>query len=112
MSFDLINCFNKEETITIDFKTINLPSFLYNLEKLRAKLLPYMDRQIYLCLSSADTLSSITKIFTETGVKFSLNPNDKGLILTQLAIPYNICLEDEDKLYIGSKNFAHKKEIK
>ena len=65
-----------------------------------------------MCLSSIDTLNSVKKIFTETGVKFSLNKNEKGIILTELSIPYNICLEDENKFYIGSKNFAHKKEIK
>lgn len=110
-STDLIDYFSNENILDLDFKTVNFPSFLYNLEELKSKLKPYENKQIYLCLNSIDTLNSIKKIFNETGVKFSLNKNDKGIILTELSIPYNICMEDEEKFYIGSKNFAHKKEV-
>ena len=57
-------------------------------------------------------MTSIKKIFTDTNVNFSENKNSKGIILTTLNIPYNICFDDEEKFYIGSTNFAHKKEIK
>lgn len=98
--------------LDINFNTINFPNFLYNLEALQLNLSKYKDKQIYLCLSTIDTMNSIKKIFTDTNVKFSLNKNDKGIILTELNIPYNICFADEDKLYIGSTNFAHKRSFK
>ena len=41
-----------------------------------------------------------------------MNKNDKGIILTELNIPYNICFGDDDRFYIGSTNFAHKKDFK
>ncbi len=103
---------NFTNIIEINFNTINLPNFLFNLESLQLNLNKFKDKQIYLCLSTIDTLNSIKKIFSETNVKFSLNKNDKGIILTELNIPYNICFADKDKWYIGSTNFAHKKEFK
>lgn len=109
-STDLSKKFN--EIINIDFKTISFPSFLYNLSALQIELSKHKAKQIYLCLSSADTLNSIKKILTETNVAFSTNTNSTGIILTELKIPYNICFEEENKLYIGATNFAHKKEIK
>lgn len=102
----------KNDILNIDFKTVNFPSFLYNLQSLQIELNKYKSKQIYLCLSSQDTYSAIKKIFLETNVPFSENKNSNGIILTTLNIPYNICFEDEDKFYIGSTNFAHKKEIK
>ena len=107
---DLKNNFTN--LININFNTVNFSSFLYNLEKLQIELNKHKGKQIYLCLSSIETYSSIKKIFIETNVKFSENKNSIGIILTTLNIPYNICFEDEDKFYIGSTNFAHKKEIK
>ena len=109
---DLQIQFNTKQILNIDFKTINLPSFLYNLQSLQIELNKYKDKQIYLCLNSLDTLNSIKKIFSETNITYTENKNAKGIILTTLNIPYNICFKDEDKLYIGSTNFAHKKEIK
>ena len=111
-STDLINYFNNKEILNINFKTINFSSFLYNLEELKSQLSKYDNKQIYLCLSSIETLTSIKKIFTETNINFSTNKNAKGIILTELEIPYNICFEDDEKLYIGSSNFAHKKQVK
>lgn len=115
-NFDLKNTdlqikFNTKKIINIDFKTINFPSFLYNLQSLQIELNKYKNKQIYLCLSSNDTLNSIKKIFNETSTAYTENKNSKGIILTTLNIPYNICFGDEEKLYIGSTNFAHKKEI-
>ncbi|MBR4999091.1 MAG: DEAD/DEAH box helicase, partial [Clostridia bacterium] len=109
---DLQNNENFKNIANYDFKTINLPSFLYNLQALQIELNKHKNKQIYLCLNSIETLTSIKKIFVETNISFSENKNSKGIILTTLSIPYNICFEDEEKLYIGSTNFAHKKEIK
>lgn len=103
---------NDKNKINIDFNTKNFSSYLYNLDQLKHELSNIKNKQIYLCLSTLETMSSIKKIFEETHVAFSLNQNEKGIILTTLKIPYNICFEDEDKFYIGSSNFAHKKETK
>lgn len=97
--------------IEFDFNSINFPSFKYKLDVLK-KSLENIDKQIYLCLGSTDTLNSIKKIFTEKNIHFSTNMNARGLILTTLDIPYNICFNDDDNWYIGSTNFAHKKETK
>lgn len=110
-NFDLKEKF-KQPILSLNFKTINLPSFLYNLQSLQIELNKFKSKQIYLCLSSIDTYTSIKKIFTETNIPFSENKNSTGIILTTLNIPYNICFEDEEKIYIGSSNFAHKKEFK
>lgn len=109
---DLQIKFNTKNLINLDFKTINFPSFLFNLQSLQIELNKFKNKQIYLCLASVDTLTSIKKIFNETNFAFSENKNSKGVILTTLNIPYNICFDDEEKIYIGSTNFAHKKEIK
>ena len=106
---DLKNKLNSKNIISINYNTKNLPSFLYNLESLQLELNKFKDKQIYLCLSNLDTLNSIKKIFTERNIPFSTNKNSKGIILTELNIPYNICFSDEEKFYIGSTNFAHKK---
>ncbi len=109
-STDLKNKF--PNIINIDFKTKNFNSFLLNLQELEIAMQPFKEKQIYLCLDNAGTVSAIKKIFDETHVKYSTNKNEKGIILTSLKIPYNICFEDDDKFYIGSTNFAHKKETK
>ncbi len=109
---DLKLKFNLNNLKSFDLKTINFPSFLYNLNSLQIELNRFKTKQIYLCLSSMETYSAIKKIFLQTNIQFSENKNSKGIILTTLNIPYNICFEDEEKLYIGSSNFAHKKEVK
>ncbi len=109
---DLKTRFNLNKLINLNFQTINLPSFLHNIQSLEIELNKFKQKQIYLCLSSQDTLNSVKKIFSETHIPFSENKNATGIILTILDIPYNICFDFEDKLYIGSTNFAHKKEIK
>lgn len=109
---DLKNKFTANNLVSIDFKTHKLSNYLNNLTKLKEELTPHSNKQIYLCLNSVDTINSIKKIFNETNTTFSLNKNDKGIILTELDIPFNICFEDDDCWYIGSTNFAHKKEIK
>ena len=37
------------------------------------------------------TFHNLKKIFSELQIPFSTNKNDKGIILTELKIPYNIC---------------------
>ncbi len=112
LNTDLQNKFNSNNISSYDFKTVNLPSFLYNLSALQLELNKFKNKQIYLCLSNNETYSAIKKIFLDTHVPFSENKNEKGLILTTLNIPYNICFEEDEKFYIGASNFAHKKEIK
>ncbi len=97
--------------LNYDFKCKNFPSFLRDLKSIATILKPYLDKQIYLCLSSIDTLNSIKKIFDELQIPYSTNTNSHGIILTTLTIPYNICFPDNEKFYIGSTNFAHKKQL-
>lgn len=111
-STELKNIFEENNLINLNFNSIKLPSFLYNLSTIKTELEKFKDKQIYLCLSSVDTINSIKKIFTETNVNFSLNKNSTGIILTELNIPYNICFEEDNQWFIGSTNFAHKKEFK
>lgn len=111
-SIDLKNKFNFEDFIELDFKTKNFSSYKNNLQKLKEELSPIQNKQIYLCLDNTETFNSIKKIFTDLNIPFSTNKNSKGIILTELKIPYNICFEDEEKYYIGSTNFAHKQELK
>lgn len=108
---ELKNSFVDRSLINIDFKTKTFPSFLKNLLAIKTEFRDYTKKQIYLCLSSIETQNAIQKIFDENNVGYSLNKNNTGIILTTLSIPYNICFEDEDKFYIGSTNFAHKKEF-
>ena len=103
---------NSKKIININFECIKFSNYLNNLEKLQLELSQYKDKQIYLCLSNKGTLNSVKQVFQETKVNFSTNKNEKGIILTELSIPFNICFKDSDKLYIGSTNFAHKKEFK
>ncbi len=99
----------KTDVLSIDFKTQNFPTFLYNLNALKNELEPFQDKQIFLCLSNDSTLKSVKKIFDDTLTPYSTNVNNKGIILTTLDIPYNICFAEDEKFYIGSTNFAHKK---
>ena len=84
---------------------------LKNLLAIKTEFKDYSKKQIYLCLSSVETQNAIQKIFSENNIGYSFNKNHTGIILTTLSIPYNICFEEEDKFYIGSTNFAHKKEF-
>lgn len=105
----LLNIKNINFVEKINFNSIKFTDYLYRLDALQLELGHIKDKQIFLCLESEDTLKSITKIFTARNIAFSTNKNSYGIILTTLNIPYNICFADEEKLYIGSRNFAHKK---
>lgn len=113
-NFDIIttelkNKFDLKNVLNLNFECLNFEPLIHNLQEVKNILAQHKDKQIYLCLASADTQNSIKQIFDETNIPYSTNKNAKGLILTDLAIPYNICFADEEKLYIGSTNFAHKR---
>lgn len=109
LTTELINKFDLNNVLNLNFNCLNFEPLIHNLQKIKDILDAHKDKQIYLCLASADTLNSIKQIFDETNIPYSSNKNAKGLILTNLAIPYNICFADDEKLYIGSTNFAHKR---
>lgn len=109
LSTELKNKFDEKNLIEFKFDCLNFPPLIHNLQNIKQILENHKDKQIYLCLSSKDTLNSISKIFDETNIPYTLNKNAKGLILTELTIPFNICFKDDEKLYIGSTNFAHKR---
>lgn len=100
----------KTKAKSIEFNTKQFNSYLLNLNNFYKDIQPYLDKKIYLCLSSESTLNSVKTIFEKTQVPHTTNKNAKGIILTTLNIPYNICFLDSDSFYIGSCNFAHKKE--
>ena len=108
-STDLKTKLGKVESI--DYETVNFPSLLYNLDKIEELTKPYFDKKIYLCLSNKNTAMQVEKIFLEKQIPYSKNKNSHGLILTELDIPYNICFKGDEVFYIGSTNFAHKKEL-
>ena len=109
LTTELKNKFDLNNVLNLNFNCLNFEPLIHNLQKIKDILDTHKDKQIYLCLASADTLNSVKQIFDETSIPYSSNKNAKGLILTNLAIPYNICFADDEKLYIGSTNFAHKR---
>lgn len=109
LTTELKNKFDLNNVLNLNFNCLNFEPLIHNLQKIKDILDAHKDKQIYLCLASADTLNSVKQIFDETNIPYSSNKNAKGLILTNLAIPYNICFADDEKLYIGSTNFAHKR---
>lgn len=109
LTTELKNKFDLNNVLNLNFNCLNFEPLIHNLQKIKDILDAHKDKQIYLCLASADTLNSVKQIFDETSIPYSSNKNAKGLILTSLTIPYNICFADDEKLYIGSTNFAHKR---
>lgn len=109
LTTELKNKFDLKNVLNLNFKCLNFEPLIHNLQEIKNILNAHKDKQIYLCLASVDTLNSIKQIFDETNIPYNTNKNAKGLILTELTIPYNICFADEEKLYIGSTNFAHKR---
>ena len=109
LTTELKNKFDLNNVLNLNFNCLNFEPLIHNLQKIKNILDAHKDKQIYLCLASADTLNSVKQIFDETNIPYSSNKNAKGLILTSLTLPYNICFADDEKLYIGSTNFAHKR---
>lgn len=104
---------NKNNNI-FNFNSKQLNNYLNNLQLLKTDFSKeeLKEKTIKLCLKNEFTVNSIKNVLFNNNIAFSTNPNAKGFVLTDLKLPYNICLKDEDVWYIGSSNFAHKKEIK
>ncbi len=95
----------------LDLPTKNLSSYLYKTDLIKFELASVRKKQIQLCLDNVYTFNSIKNLLTSNGVGVSTNLKDKGIVLTQNKLPYNVCFVDDDVWYIGSSNFAHKKTI-
>lgn len=104
----------------LEIKRIAFSDFLYKIELLLAETNKYLNKKIVLCLDNDDTLISIKNIFNKMQTKYFVydektkieDINKTGLILTTFHIPYNIAFLDDDIIFIGSVNFAHKKKAK
>lgn len=97
----------------IDFNSKKLNNYLNNLNLINLDFNEneLKNKTIKLCLSSENTLNSIKDIMFHKSIPYSLKEDGKGFVLTTENIPYNICLKDEDVWFVGSTNFAHKKEL-
>lgn len=95
----------------LDLPTKNLSSYLYKTELIKFELASVRNKQIQLCLDNNYTFNSINNLLVSSGVGVSTNLKDYGIVLTENKLPYNVCFADEDVWYIGSSNFAHKKNI-
>lgn len=107
--FDSLGNFKTKNKL--DLPTKNLSSYLYKTDLIKLELGTIRKKQIQLCLDNEYTYNSIKNLLTSNGVGVSTNLKDKGLVLTQNKLPYNVCFVDDDVWYIGSSNFAHKKTI-
>ena len=95
----------------LDLPTKNLSSYLYKTDLIKYELGAVRKKQIQLCLDNEYTYNSIKKLLISNGVGVSVDLKDKGIVLTQSKLPYNVCFDLDDVWYIGSSNFAHKKTI-
>ena len=107
--FDSLGNFKTKNKI--DLPTKNLSSYLYKTDLIKYELGAVRKKQIQLCLDNDYTFNSIKNLLTSNGVGISTSLKDKGIVLTQSKLPYNVCFSDDDVWYIGSSNFAHKKTI-
>ncbi|MBQ8430935.1 MAG: transcription-repair coupling factor, partial [Clostridia bacterium] len=98
----------------INAKSKNLNNYLRNIGLIKSDFSndELKNKTIKLCLADDYSLKSIKEVFVNLGINFSTQDTAKGFVLTTEKIPYNICLDSEDVWWIGSSNFAHKKEIK
>jgi len=105
--------FNKKLPV-FDIKSKNINNYLKNIELIKTDFSTkeLKEKTIKLCLNNEDSLKSVKEVLFNLNVPFSTDENKKGFVLTSLKIPYNICSDLEDVWYIGSTNFAHKKEFK
>lgn len=95
----------------LELATKNLSSYLYKTELIKFELASIRNKQIQLCLDNNYTLNAIKNLLTSNGVGVSTNLKDKGIVLTENKLPYNVCFTSDDVWYIGSSNFAHKKIV-
>ncbi len=94
----------------LDLPSKNLSSYLYKTELIKFELASVRNKQILLCLDNEYTFNSIKNLLISNGVGVSTNLKDIGIVLTQNKLPYNVCFADDEVWYIGSSNFAHKKQ--
>ena len=101
-------------TEVVELKTKKLNNYIRNIEMLKTDFSPIelTTKTIKLCLENDSTMQAVKEILFHYNIPFSTMPQSKGLVLTLEKIPYNICLYDENVWWIGSSNFAHKKEVK
>lgn len=107
--FDSLNNFKSKNKL--DLPTKNLSSYLYKTDLIKYELGSIRNKQIQLCLDNEYTYNSIKNLLISNGVGVSTNLKDKGIVITENKLPYNVCFVDSDVWYIGSSNFAHKKTI-
>ena len=107
--FDSLNNYKSKNRLDLPCK--NLSSYLYKTELIKYELASIRNKQIQLCLDNAYTFNSIKKLLISNGVGVSTNLKDKGIVITENKLPYNVCFVDSDVWYIGSTNFAHKKVV-
>lgn len=107
--FDSLGNFRSKNMLELPTK--NLSSYLYKTELIKFELASVRKKQIQLCLDNEYTFNSIKNILTSNGVGVSTNLKNTGIVLTQNKLPYNVCFANDDVWYIGSSNFAHKKNI-
>ena len=95
----------------LELATKNLSSYLYKTELIKFELASIRNKQIQLCLDNNYTLNAIKNLLTSNGVGVSTSLKEKGIVLTENKLPYNVCFTSDDVWYIGSSNFAHKKIV-
>ncbi len=105
------NLGNYKSKNILDLPTKNLSSYLYKTDLIKFELGSVRNKHIYLCLDNDYTYNSIKNILMSNSVAVSVDTNEYGVILTNNKLPYNVCFTEDETWYIGSSNFAHKKEF-
>ena len=80
----------------LDLPTKNLSSYLYKTDLIKYELGAVRKKQIQLCLDNEYTYNSIKNLLTSNGVGVSVDLKDKGIVLTQNKLPYNVCFDLDD----------------
>ena len=107
------NSFKFDNIEVVDLKSKRLNDYKRNLDLIITDFSPLdlQTKTIKLCLSNQNSFNTIKEILFRRNIPFSTNEINKGIVLTLHDYPYNICIDDEDVWYVGSTNFAHKKEV-
>lgn len=107
--FDNLGNFKSKNIL--DLPTKNLSSYLYKTDLIKFELASVRNKHIHLCLDNDYTYNSIKNILMSNSVAVNTDTNAYGVILTNNKLPYNVCFNEDEVWYIGSSNFAHKKEF-
>lgn len=107
--FDSLNNYQSKNKLDLPCK--NLSSYLYKTDLIKYELASIRNKQIQLCLDNSYTFNSIKNLLISNGVGVSTNLKDRGIVITENKLPFNVCFVDSNVWYIGSSNFAHKKNI-